>query len=251
MNANFVHDSGETDASGSGDSYSAINGARIKAIGRSGLVSDANVGCAIGSSCPLKQFLFLSTTLDADIADYVVIPDGSVQPPPGAAVRVLIQPTQIIASSVDVYAKSLGQTIIAATGPQIMRVRYAQNPANANKRELPVTAYITNDGTSLRLSATLDLYLDEPQLNPKLAGFPIGHNLHSYKLTTAVSGPVKFLPDGRMLATLSNESDVPITVTLNIPLIPGLLAIPGIGSINLVIPQGTLIMQGVSSPIKK
>lgn len=233
VNANFLHDAGEADATGSGDNYFAVNAARIKVSAYSGLVTGARIGCdPDGADCPLKQFLFLSTALDADVADF----DAGLN-----AVRVLIQPTQIIASSVDVVAKALGQTLNAPTGPQIMRVRYAVNPANG-KRELPITGYITNDGSGLRLSATLDLYLDEPNLNAQLLIFPVTHNLHSYPLTAAVSGPVQFLPDGRMLATLQNDADT----TINVSLLGGLG-----GTITLVIPQGTLKMQGVSSPIKQ
>ncbi len=243
VNANFVHDAGEADATGSGDDYAMVNAARIKVSGVSGLVSSARIGCDPGGAdCPLQQFLFLSTALDADVADF----DADRN-----AVRVLIQPTQIIASSVDVVAKSLGMTINAPTGPQIMRVRYAQNAANGNKRELPVTGYISNDGNGLRLSATLELYLDEPNLDAKLLGFPIGHNLHSYAFSASVSGPVQFLPDGRMLATLANDSDTVIATSLSIPIIPGLLSLPGVGGIDLLIPKGTLQMQGVSGPIKQ
>lgn len=232
VNANFVSDAGETGATLSGGDYSAVNAARIKVDDFSGLVSDAKIGCDFSSSCPEKEFLFLSTALDADVADF----DGDRN-----AVRVLIQPTQIIASSVDVVARALGQTLNAPTGPQIMRVRYAVNPANG-KRELPITGYISNDGSGLRLSATLDLYLDEPNLDAQLFIFPVTHNLHSYPLSAAVSGPVQFLPDGRMLATLQNDTDT----VINVSLLGGLG-----GSIRLVIPAGTLKMQGLSGPIKQ
>ncbi|MDQ8037946.1 MAG: Ig-like domain-containing protein [Pedobacter sp.] len=233
VNANFLHDAGEFEATGSGDDYSAVNAARIKVDTYSGLVTGARIGCdPDGADCPLKQFLFLSTALDADVADF----DADLN-----AVKVLIQPTQIIASSIDVVAKALGQTLNAPTGPQIMRVRYAVNPANG-KRELPITGYITNDGNGLRLSATLDLYLDEPNLNAQLFIFPVTHNLHSYPLSAAVSGPVQFLPDGRMLATLQNDDDT----FINVSLLGGLG-----GSITLLIPAGTLKMQGLSGPIKQ
>lgn len=234
VNANFLHDAGEPDATGSGDDYSAVNAARIKVTGKSGLVSDANIGCAPGNSCPEKQFLFLSTALDADVAEFDSIRN---------AVKVFIQPTQIIASSVDVIARVdlLGQTLTAPTGPQIMRVRYALNSATG-KRELPITGYISNDGSGLRLAATLDLYLDEPNLDARLFGIPVSHNLHSYPLTAAVSGPVQFLPDGRMLATLQNDNDT----TINVSLLGGIG-----GTITLVIPKGTLKMQGLSGPIKQ
>lgn len=252
INANFVHDAGEADATGSGSDYSAVNGARIVAESWSGLVSAAKVGCASGA-CPLNEFLFLSSTLDAEVADYHDITAGESAPfenlPQGASVRVLIQPTQLVASSVDVYATSLGQTIVAATGPQVMRVRYA--PDSTGARTQPIVGYITSDGSKLTLHAQLELYLDEATLDPKLLGISIGHNLHSYLITAQASGPVTFLEDGRMLATLSNENNVPINVSLNFPIIPPLLVIPGLGGINLVIPKGTLIMEGVSGAIKQ
>lgn len=236
VNANFVHESGEYGPTDTGGGvYVAVNGARIITTGQSGLVSGSNIGCNVGDSCPDKQFLYLSNALDADVADYDATANG---------VKVLISPTRLIASSVDVYANSLFGTITSATGPQVMRIRYAPNPANANKRELPVTAYITNNGSSLQLTATLDLYLDEPQLAPSLIGIPIAHNLYSYPLTVAVSGPVTFLPDGRMKVSLKNTADVNITVSLS-----ALSVLPA-GTITLRIPTGTLQMEGISSPIK-
>lgn len=236
VNADFVHNSGEVDATGSGDNYSAVNAARIQAVGQSGLVQGANIGCDVGSSCPAKQFLFLSNALDAEVADF----DAT-----NNAVRVLIQPTQIVASSVDVYANAglFGNTT-AATGVQVMRLRYDFN-AVTGKRDLPIVALLRNVGGKLQLSGTLDLYLDEPTLEPKLIGLPIGHNLYSYPLTISVAGPVEFLPDGRMLASLNNVGNVDFTVSLT-----ALQIIPG-GTINMRIPVGTMQLQGLSGAIKQ
>ncbi|HEX6592776.1 MAG TPA: Ig-like domain-containing protein [Moraxellaceae bacterium] len=237
VNADFVHGSDETEATGSGDNYSAVNAARIQVAGQSGLVQDANIGCDVGSSCPAKQFLYLSNALDAEVANY----DSDA-----AGVKVMIQPTQIVASSVDVYADAgilLGKTT-AATGPQVLRLRYGLNP-DTGKRDLPITGYIRSVGGKLQLKATLDLYLDEPTLQPKLAGFNIGHNLYSYPLTISVTGPVDFLPDGRMLASLINDDDVVFTVNL-----VALGFLPG-GTITMKIPRGTMQMQGLSGAIKQ
>lgn len=236
-NANFLHDSGEAGpvADGSGDYY-ASNAAHLVTNGSSGMIQDANIGCSVGSTCPENQFLYLSNALDAEVAGF----DADA-----GAVRVLIQPTRILASSLDVYADAgLFGSTTAATGAQIMRLRYAVDPVSG-RRDQPITGYIRYQGGGLVLSASLDLYLDEPSLAPSLKGIPVSHDLHSYPLHIEVSGPVTFLPDGRMLASLSNDSDIDFSTSLTAA---GLL--PG-GSIGLRIPQGTMRMEGVSAPIKQ
>lgn len=236
VNANFEHDTGEAGAVDTGGGvFAARNGGRIITTGQSGLVTDSNIGCPVGSTCPGQQFLYLSSTLDAEVAGYDETAGG---------VRVLIQPTQLIASSVTVYATSSFGNIVSPTGLQVMRARYAVNPANG-QRELPITAYIKDNGGQPQLMATLDLYLDLPALAPSLIGIPINHDLYSYPLTVAVSGPVQFLPDGRMLAVLKNTADVNLTVSLSAATV-----LPG-GTISLRIPAGTLQMEGVSAPIKQ
>ncbi len=235
VNANFLLDAGETGATESGGVFSARNGGRIITTGQSGLVTAANIGCPVGQNCPAQQFLFLSTALDAEVGEFDEGQNG---------VRVLIQPSQLIASSITVYANSAFGTIVSPTGPQIMRARYAVNPGNG-QRELPVTAYIREVGGLPRLSGTLDVYLDLPALAPSLIGIPINHDLYSYPLTVAVEGPVEFLPDGRMVAILKNTADVNLTVSLT-----ALSVLPG-GSISLRIPAGMLQLEGVSMPIKQ
>lgn len=237
VNANFLHEASEEGAVDSGGGlYLAPNAARVMTIAQSGLVTASNIGCAPGATCPEKQFLFLNNALDAEVADYDPVAGG---------VRVLIQPTQIVASSVDVYASTtLGDTV-AATGPQVFRLRHAYNP-DTGRRDLPITGIIRFQDGGLRLSGTLDLYLDEPALAPSVALVPIAHNLYSYPLTLSVSGPVHFLPDGRMLVTLANDSDVDFTVALT-----ALSGLPSAGTITLRIPQGTMRLEGVSAPIKQ
>ncbi|MES2917991.1 MAG: Ig-like domain-containing protein [Pseudomonadota bacterium] len=236
-NANFVHDLGEDDAVDSGGGlFIAPNAARVITTGQTGLVSASNIGCAPGSSCPAQQFLFINNALDAEVAEFDPVAGG---------VRVLIHPSQVVASSLDVYANTSFGNTVAPTGLQVFRLRYAVNPANG-KRELPVAGLIKFDPDGvLRIYASLDLYLDEPSLAPSVAGIPIAHNLYSYPLPLAVSGPVHFLPDGRMLVTLANSNDVNFTVNLTAASI-----LPG-GTIDLRIPQGTMRLEGVSAPIKQ
>ncbi|MCD6061768.1 MAG: hypothetical protein K0S16_2079, partial [Moraxellaceae bacterium] len=233
-NVNFVHDSGEFGPTLTGGKWLASNGARLETNGTSGNVTAANTGCAVGSSCPEKQSLYISSALDAEVADFDA----------GNGVRVLIQPGLMMATSIDVYAESPFGTIVSATGPQIMRARFAANPANGGKRELPVTGYLTNVDGKLHLSATLEIYLDVPSLSPSLMGLPIAHNLHSLPLTIAVSGPVDFLPDGRMAVSLLNDEHIDFTVALDaVGIIPA-------GTINMRIPQGTMKIESVSAPVK-
>lgn len=235
-NANFVHDAGEDDAVDTGGGlFLAPNAARVITTAQTGLVSDSNIGCSPGSSCPTKQFLFISNALDAEVADYDPVAGG---------VRVLIQASHVVASSFDVYANTSFGNTIAPTGLQVFRIRHAVNPANG-KRELPVTGIIRFQEGALRISGVLDLYLDLPSLAPSVMGIPIGHNLFSYPLPLTVSGPVHFLPDGRMLVTLANDNDVDFTVNLTAAsLLPG-------GTISLRIPAGTMRLEGVSAPIKQ
>lgn len=237
-NANFVHDAGEAGAVDTGGGlYLAPNAARVLTIGQTGLVSDSNIGCAPGASCPTEQFLFMSNALDAEVADYDPVAGG---------VRVLIHPGHIVASSFDVHAQTALGTAVAATGLQVFRLRHAVDPVTG-KRNQPITGLLRYQGGALRLSATLDLYLDEPALAPSIIGIPIAHNLYSYPLSLSVSGVVHFLPDGRMLVTLANDADVDFTVSLSA--MSALL--PPSGSITLRIPQGTMRLEGVSAPVKQ
>jgi len=164
-------------------------------------------------------------------------------------VEVLIYPTQLVASSVDVYATATVGTVSSPTptGPQIMRLRYAADPnPNVSLRDQPITGVIVQSANGPVLQATLDAYLDAPQLNPTITEVltvPLNHNLHSYPISIQVSGPVSFLPDGRMLATLSNVTAVPIDVHVEAFQVLS-------GDLFITIPAGSLNMQGVSPPIK-
>ena len=245
VNANFLHDNGEDGPvnDGSGN-YSAINGARIIPDPAhnppySGQVNGLNIGCAIGQTCPQNQFAYLTAALDADVVGY----DANL-----GGVKVLIYPTTLVASSVDVYASATVGSVNnpVPTGPQIMRLRYGVNPGNGGLRDQPITGVIVQTAGGPVLRATLEAYLDAPALNPTvnvIATVPLSHNLHSYPLTIQVSGPVSFLPDGRMLATLSNDTAIPIDVHVSAFQVLT-------GDLFIAIPAGSLDMQGVSSPIK-
>lgn len=241
VNANFLHEPGETGPALEEGRLVAPNAARLRATGTSGLVTGAKIGCDVGASCDDREFLYLSSALDAQVAEL----DGD-------EVEVLIEPTQLIASSVDVYATAVPLLVSVEnptrTGPQVMRVRHA-----GPNRDQPVAARLfRNDSGQLSLRGTLDLYLDAPALVGRATAIGViptllTHNLHSLPLTVQVEGPVSFLPDGRMLARLENTSDITLTVELTANVV---LEIPG-GSITLTIPARTMVMEGVSIPIKQ
>ena len=69
------------------------------------------------------------------------------------------------------------------------------------------------------------------------------HNQHSYPLTMNLSGPVTFLPDGRMVIEQLNSNIIDVDVNLNII---GLTP-----SIYLQIPAGGVKLQYLGEPIKQ
>jgi hypothetical protein len=251
VNANFVHDAGEADAVADGNGgYTAPNAAQVAPDTAnhnppySGLISGFNIGCPQGQTCPLNTFVFVNSALNAEVAGY----DANL-----GGVKVLIHPTALVTTSFDIYASATGATISnpIASGPQVIRLRYEPDPNNAAVRNQPITGVITSTPSGPVLSATLHAYLDLPELNPTasilgvLPPTSLAHNLHSYPLTIAVAGPVTFLDDGRMVASLANTAAVPITVSTSAfgGLIPA-------GNIYLTIPAGAMRVVGVSPPVK-
>lgn len=242
VNANFMHDAGEFDADNSTGVFKARNAARIIPDPEhnppySGLITGFNVGCPDGN-CPEKQFSFITTALDADVVGAI----GEEE------VKVLIYPTTLVTSNFDIY----GQAILATlsnpikSGPLVIRIRYEAGPGGV--RNQPITGTIRKTASGPVLSGKLEGYLDLPELDPKAAllivPIPLGHNLHSYPLTINVEGPVTFLEDGRMVATLSNTTPIPVRVdTAAVDLIPA-------GTIYITIPAGIMVMEGVSGAIK-
>jgi hypothetical protein len=103
----------------------------------------------------------------------------------------------------------------------------------------PVMGYIINGGTTPTMVVSLDLYMDAPDMSIPLSS----HDLHSKPLTIALSGPVNFLPDGRIAIQLANTADVPVTINISAPL--------GIsGGVELVVPMGEMHLELVSPPLR-
>ena len=98
----------------------------------------------------------------------------------------------------------------------------------------------TEDGPEFR--AKVDLYLDAPYLEAPLGG---EHNQRSYPLTMQLSGPVTFLPNGRMVINQVNANAIPVSVKLTRLL--GFLE----ANIDLQIPAGAVKLQYLGVPLKQ
>ena len=96
----------------------------------------------------------------------------------------------------------------------------------------------TDNGPEFR--ANVDLYLDAPYMHIVAGG---SHNQHSYPITMKLSGPVTFLPDGRMVINQVNANMIPVNVVLSV-----LLSSP---EIYLKIPVGGVKLQYLGEPIKQ
>jgi hypothetical protein len=95
----------------------------------------------------------------------------------------------------------------------------------------------TENGPEFR--ADVDLYLDAPYMHIVLSGT---HNQHSYPLTMNLSGPLTFLPDGRMAINQLNSNEIDVNVVL------GVLGLSP--EIYLKIPVGGVKLQYLGEPIK-
>ncbi|WP_111657649.1 Ig-like domain-containing protein [Isoalcanivorax indicus] len=249
VNANYAIDPGEAspqpDPERPGYYIVPDNAAELRVNNTSGLLLDANVGCGFtgGGYSPGKQtcndekFLYITGGLTADVVDYDPAED---------AVRVNIRPTVIMTTSIDVHALLLlliipDQTVIP-TGPQVMRLRYEED--EQGRRTRPITGWLYEGPDGPRLRATLQLYLDAPNLAPSALGITLTHDLYSYPLTLEVDGPVEFMPDGRMVIRQTNIGG-PSDITASISLL-------GIGAagMTLRIPEEGMNLTFLSRPVK-
>jgi hypothetical protein len=237
------------------------NSAKIISKGeRSDQASDPNVnGISVGCSfqvpldhsdpimqeCPEHKFTYLTAALVADVTDEV---------DPEKGVKVNIWPTQIMSTSIDIMAAitlapgtpfddQFGANYPGFTGPQILRMRYADNDGDGY-RDDPVEGWIDDSDGELTLSANVSLYLDAPYVTAYGLTFDAGHNLNSYKIEMELTGSVSFMEDGRMLVEQYNLNPVDIGVEFT--------ASDGsyFGYGDLVIPQNGNFLQFVSQPIK-
>jgi hypothetical protein len=246
VNSNMIHESPTEpmpESNGSGGYITPFNSTNIVTRSPSAgglLFQQANVGCGFTRpnifvawqpiSCPQNRYIYLAGALNAEVVGY----DAGEE-----AIRVDILPTIIHTSSlaVEVEAIILGPQQ-APTGPQVMRIRHRFNPATG-RRDLPVAGWIRETVDGPVLEATLDLYLDAPELHAEALGITLGHNQLSLPLTMTVTGPIHFLDDGRMHIVQTNAQAIDITVN-----------VAG-NNINLRIPAGGANLSFISEAVKQ
>ncbi|MCU5782694.1 hypothetical protein MA04_01994 [Alcanivorax balearicus MACL04] len=184
--------------------------------------------------CPKEKFTYISGGINAEVtSEYVE----------GRGLKVLIHPGRIMSSSFQVYQILLEQMVPVPSGPQVMRIRYAEDSQGVRNRL--VEGWITDDGLgNLELNADVDLYIDAPYLEGNLFGLTAHHNIYSYPVSMNLTGPIEFLDDGRMTIHQFNSKPVPIDMKFYAPV--GFQA----GFLDLLIPEMGSHLSYVTDPIK-
>ncbi len=277
LNANGDHDSGE----GNPIDTPSLEKNSIETFVQStdgSTITDAQIGCEIGQSCPEDKFGYLNGALNVEIIGYLSPTEAAQKVNSGELKKALptevannggvlfyAYPTQVQASNLTAYAETgipLTSADPARTESMIMRVRHqcdardsgSPNPPNASA--LPqcapdeqglVEAWITDGPNGPIVIATLNTYLDAPALDPTvtIAGAPTSatHNVHSYGLAAGLQGPIEFLDDGRMQIAGINQSNIDATMELS--------ASGFNGSVTLRIPADGLHLSFLSQAPKR
>ncbi|WP_017220265.1 Ig-like domain-containing protein [Moritella dasanensis] len=201
---------------------------RVKEGSFGGLLTAAQTGCAIGSSCDENYSkTFISAFMPTEVGKYDAINNR---------IPVTIHAQQMISSDVYVQAKLIG--IIDSdtpTGTMIMRPRY---PIVDGKTVVPTGYIIWNEDTEqLNFIIELDVYMDSPNMHVTL---DLSHNLHSYPITMDLQGPIEFLDDGRMEISLSNKNNIDIDVSIG----------GGSATMTLELVPGAVSLRQISLPMK-
>ena len=262
LNGNGRFDEGEPGYDGSEPGMNTTD-LFIDGYDGKGLLSDPEMVCDRAEECDIHVVGALnSEVLGAAVYTDLKTGETDIDPEtgdPDRAVRIGLYPTMIQASSVTLLVKILG--LIPSETPtetQYMRMRYncvawPQDAENYCGKKHPDGSYVydeierqglipgwiveTESGPEFR--ANVDLYLDAPSMHIVAGG---SHNQHSYPITMELSGPVTFLPDGRMVISQINANDIAVNVILSV-----LLSKP---EIYLKIPAGGVKLQYLGEPIK-
>ncbi|MCH8499397.1 MAG: Ig-like domain-containing protein [Marinobacter sp.] len=247
----------QPDPANPGQFLPAENSARLEVVNGqatvAGMPANANVGCPPGNSCPENKFIYQTYALNTEIVGTVTLDDGE------EAIRVLLYPTLLATTSASVFLDGLGES---ATGPQVLRMRYAMS--DSGRRDGLLEGLIrTGDDGRPEFSAVAPLLLDAPNLAMPIEG-ALGHNLYSLPLELDLSGPIVFLDDGRMQVVQYNRNapalnaSISITIPLIGPILDCLLNPANCLSgeqtstvqIPLVIPVGGVYLNFISFPVK-
>lgn len=266
-NANYVIDCGDSDCAepfnhvpnGSSGFKPSANAARLSVVGgtyESDILATnrARVGCEptestggpVAPECPKEKFIYQTYGLNTEVI-------GPVDPDnPGKGVRVLLYPTRLLTTSLDVFLEGTG---VQPTGPQVLRMRYAKtNPdctSDCKRDRLIPGTIMTNDQGQAVFKAEAELLLDAPNLQASLGGSPLPeegyrHNLYGYPLALELEGAITFFDDGRMQIEQRNQNDQPVQAKVNLTNDEGAL----LANIPLIIPANGLFLNFVSNPIK-
>jgi len=213
------------------------------------LVNGANLGCDyqfptdVPLECPGEKFTYLSAAIVAEVTDEF-LNDG---------LKVLMWPSQVVGTSIPLFGLAdfgLFIPVPGVTGPQILRMRFepsGETDIDGNPiRNKPVTAWIKNDGNELTLEAELDLYVTAPYVTEFGVGSATNtSNFGSYPITMKLSGPVRFLDDGRMAVEQINMEPVDLMLKLH-----SRDAGEYAGYVDLFIPKSGSRLNFISQPIK-
>ena len=208
---------------------------RVKEGSFSGLMLDAQTGCAIDTTCSEDYSkTFISAFMPTEVGEY---------DPINNRIPVKIHAQQMISSEVYVQAKlTLVGDSDVPTGTMIMRPRY---PMVDGKTVVPTGYIIWNEETQqLNFKIELDVYMDSPNMHVTL---DLPHNLHSYPISMDLQGPIEFADDGRMVISLANKNNIEIDVLIADGNGDGE---GGAAGMTLELVPGAVSLQQISLPMK-
>lgn len=219
-------------------------------------------GCEFAEGeCPEKQFLFVSGGLNVEIMGYQTAEDiaamleagelqassipsvllGSNNEVTKGAVLVNVLPAQLLTSTnsvhVEVTTGPSTRSVDMNTGPQVMRIRYAED--KHGHRTQPVVGWIVEGEGGPQFITTLDVYLDAPYIRERTnAGYQklLQNNAMN---DIALSGAVRFLPDGRLMIEQVSQKAIELTVNAL-----------GMADIHLQIPEKGIFLNYIGEPIE-
>lgn len=255
-NSNYVVDCplGGTDclepfnheANGAGGFKSSANAAKLRVIRQKASTPTGSTGAVIGcpsydsdtGPCPKKKFIYQTFGLNTEVIGPAKDPETGKQ-----GVRVLLYPTMLATTSASVYLELL-DIDEQATGPQILRMRYAKDDpdcaTDCSRNSLIPGIIVEGDEGQPIFKTEVDLTLDAPQLEPALEA---SHDLFSKPFTLDLEGDMTFFDDGRMqiVQKNTNHPDIDVNVTAL-----GFIEI----TIPLEIPQNGVYLNFISNPVK-
>lgn len=218
----------------SGESLADENRAALNITGTTGSVSQAHFTSpdCLPNMPGTQACMYLLGSMPVEMGELSTtcpLPDGSSV---ASCVPVTISAQAMLATSISMNA-TLVIGVDTDTGTSVMRVR---EPAGGGG----VVGYIIDEGGTPTMIVKLDLYMDAPDMSLPLGA---GHDLHSKPLSATLSGPVRFLPDGRISISVANTATLPVTVNIDGPL--------GIsGSVKMEVPAHEMKLQLISPALR-